>query len=297
MERYTFTDAGVQAEFARRAPAAGGRHGQRRRRTRRCSSASASSARRPSCSSTRPGASVPSTASSASRRPRSSAPISPRHSTGVAREILGHDRGGGDRHGGRCGRVPAAQAVAGAAAHGSVRGGTGRPAGRDPAAVPARGPRRAAALAAGLAGQGADRQFLGHLVRALPARDPAAARAAARARRRGLPGDRHRGGLPRQGARLRRRDEDRLPAPDRRAGGARRRRRVRRGGGRFPVHRVQRPQGPDRHGPPRGIDRAAGRHHPRRRAPRGRRPVVAGGRPGRHRRGAERAAHPPDGED
>ncbi len=141
------------------------------------------------------------------------------------------------------------------AALGARRTGAGLQAGR---------PGRNTALAGRLAGQVADRELLGHVVCSLPARDPAARRAAAAVRARRLPGDRHCGGLPGQGHRVRRRGRDQVPAADRRTGGPRHRRGIRRRSRRFSLHGVLGQPGPGHRLPRRRVDPAAGRGHPRR---------------------------------
>ncbi len=99
----------------------------------------------------------------------------------------------------------------------------------------------------------------------------------------------YRGGLSRQGHRLRRGDRTRLPAADRRTGGTRRRRVVRRRGDRPAVHGLRGQAGPYRRGTPRRTHRAGGGGDPRCRPPGGRGGTDArtGARPDRGRpRGA-----------
>ena len=143
MERFTFTDAGVQAEFARarllQADVTANDADDQA-----LLSTSASSARRPSCSSTPPGASARNTASWASRRRTSSGPhLAAAFGRRGRMKSWHHHRRGGGGHGGRRGGLLQRKPPPAPSRTRPVRGGAAAPAGRDPAAVRARGPRRA----------------------------------------------------------------------------------------------------------------------------------------------------------
>ena len=204
----------VQAALAHSRAAAGRRHGQRRRRP-----GAAAALRHPRPADDRVlragrRRERRTTASWASSRRTNSARTSSRHSASQPHMKPPHarHRRGTGAAARRRGRLPSLSMQPRATSPGRRRGAGA--AATEPAAAPADAARRDvpefkladrdgdAALAGRLAGQGADRQFLGDLVRALPPRDPAARASCSRDHgREGLPGGRHRRRLPRQGPR------------------------------------------------------------------------------------------------